>query len=131
MTFKWNMFVKVLLLLFFFLKFLCCFYHEKGCLFSSSSHIKVWIWYAHKDKIEKHYHYGGKQRLNFFYKSTYRNIQVGEKKDIFVILSFYLLRRTKKYNKKRRITICLFDNSGTQNIVKCHILFEEVNLDES
>ena len=65
---------------FFFLKFLCCFYHEKRCLLLSSSHIKVWIWYAHKDKIEKHCYHGGKQRSSFFIKVHIETCRLGKRR---------------------------------------------------
>ena len=64
-------------------------------------------------------YHGGEQKLH---NKTYRLTNV---KNILVMLSFYFLRRTKKYYKKRRIPVCLFDKSRTQDNVKGHILHEE------
>ena len=62
---------------------------------------------------------------NFLWKSTYQNIQAEQKIDILGMLSFYFMRRTKMYSKKRGIRICLFDKSRTQGNVKCHFLHQE------
>ena len=37
------------------------------------------------------------------------------------MFSFYFLYKTKMYNKKWRIPVCLFDKSRTQDNVKCYI----------
>ena len=51
----------------------------------------------------------------FFKKSTYQNKQAKQKERyIFVMFSFYFLRRTNMNNKKRSIPTCLFDKSRTQ-----------------
>ena len=60
----------------------------------------------------------------FFKKSPYKKNKAEQKKDISVILSFYLLRTTKMYYKKRRTSICSFDKCRALDIVKCHILYE-------
>ena len=54
----------------------------------------------YQNKIEKHYHTDGEQQLSsFFKKKSYQNIQIEQKKDIFVMLSFYFLHKTKMYDK--------------------------------
>ena len=44
---------------------------------------------------------------------------------------FYFLHRAKMYYKKQKISICLFDKSCGEDIVKFHILHKESEVDES
>ena len=87
--------------------------------------LKKWIWYRYKNRTENHYPHDGVQQSSFFKNVHIKTYKLIKKKGILVMLSFYVLCRTKMYYKKRRISICLFGKSHTQDIVKRHILHEE------
>ena len=75
--------------------------------------------------MEKHYYHDGEKQLCSFKKIHLRAKRLIKKKDTLAMLSFYFLRRIKMHYKKKRIPICLFGTSRTQDIAKCHILHEE------
>ena len=58
----------------------------------------------------------------FLQKSTYQNIQAEQKEGYSCNAWYY---------KKWRIPIYLFDKNYTQDNVICHILHEEMDLDQS
>ena len=84
-----------------------------------------------KNKLEKHYQHDEEQHLRFYKKVHIKTYRPSNKKNVLVMLSFYFLRRTKMYCKKRRISTCLFDKSRNQDDIKCHVLHEKNDLNES
>ena len=83
--------------------------------------LKVWIWYRYQNKIEKHYHHDGEQKLSFYKQVYFKTSRLRKRNDILVMPLFYFLRRTKIYCKKQRTPICLFDKNHTQDHVKCYL----------
>ena len=85
----------------------------------------------YKNKIEKHYHTDGEQQLSsFFKKKSYQNIQTEQKKDIFVMLSFYFLHKTKMYDKNEEFHFVSLRKIVLKTSSNAVFYMEKVSLDE-